>query len=65
MEQPLSRIGLAKHDGGEMIFIDADASTGIADFRFQSPARRAICGFLLHQGPSIPYNLRPGAKTHW
>ncbi len=58
----LSRIGLAKHDGGEMIFIDADASTGIADFDFNhlSPADLQL---LLHQGPSIPYNLRPGAKT--
>ncbi|HVV44224.1 MAG TPA: hypothetical protein VHC72_03440, partial [Bryobacteraceae bacterium] len=30
----ISRIGMAKHDGGEMIYIDADASTGIADFDF-------------------------------
>jgi hypothetical protein len=58
----LSRIGMAKHDGGEMIFIDADASTGIADFDFNHLSAGDLEN-LLHQGPSIPYNLRPGAKT--
>ncbi|HEX4274457.1 MAG TPA: hypothetical protein VHZ74_03830 [Bryobacteraceae bacterium] len=58
----ISRIGLAKHDGGEMIFIDADASTGVANFDF-SHLSTADLENLLHQGPSIPYNLRPGAKT--
>ena len=59
----ISRIGMARMpDGGEMIYIDADASTGVANFDFDhlSPADRKL---LLHQGPSIPYNLRPGAKT--
>jgi len=60
----LSRIGMARdpESGGEMIYIDADASTGIANFNFNrlSPTDLAA---LLHQGPSIPYNLRPGAKT--
>ncbi len=58
----ISRIGMAKHDGGEMIYIDADASTGIADFDFNHLSQTDL-GYLLHQGPSIPYNLRPGAKT--
>ena len=58
----ISRIGLAKHDGGEMIFIDADASTGIANFDFNHLSQLDLNN-LLHQGPSIPYNLRPGAKT--
>jgi hypothetical protein len=58
----ISRIGLAKHDGGEMIFIDADASTGIADFDFDHLSPLDLDN-LLHQGPSMPYNLRPGAKT--
>lgn len=58
----ISRIGMAKKDGGEMIFIDADASTGIADFDFNHLSTRDLES-LLHQGPSIPYNLRPGAKT--
>ena len=59
----ISRIGLAKDkDAGEMIFIDADASTAIADFDFNrlTPTQTE---YLDHQGPSIPYNLRPGAKT--
>ena len=59
----ISRIGMARfEDGGEMIYIDADASTGVANFDFDhlSPKDR---DFLLHQAPSIPYNLRPGAKT--
>ncbi|HWF08859.1 MAG TPA: hypothetical protein VG297_10360 [Bryobacteraceae bacterium] len=58
----ISRIGMAKKDGGEMIFIDADASTAIADFDFSHLSATDI-EYLLHQGPSIPYNLRPGAKT--
>ena len=58
----ISRIGMAVHDGGEMIFIDADASTGIANFDFNHLSATDL-GYLLHQGPSIPYNLRPGAKT--
>lgn len=58
----ISRIGMAVKDGGEMIFIDADASTGIADFDFSHLSPRNLSD-LLHQGPSIPYNLRPGAKT--
>ena len=33
------------------------------EFRFQSSHARPTCDDLLHQGPGIPYNLRPGAKT--
>jgi hypothetical protein len=58
----ISRIGMAKKDGSEMIFIDADASTGIANFNFNHLSPSDL-GHLLHEGPSIPYNLRPGAKT--
>ena len=58
----ISRIGMAKHDGGEMIFIDADASTGIANFDFNHLSAEDLA-HLSHEGPSIPYNLRPGAKT--
>ena len=59
----ISRIGLAPDkDAGEMIFIDADASTAIANFDFDhlTASQRQD---LEHQGPSIPYNIRPGAKT--
>ncbi len=54
----ISRIGMANG----MIFIDADASTGIAKFDFEhlTPAQYNI---LLHQGPGTPYVMRPGAKT--
>ncbi|HEX4138147.1 MAG TPA: hypothetical protein VHY84_26290 [Bryobacteraceae bacterium] len=58
----ISRIGMAKQDGGEMIYIDADASTGIANFNFDH-LKPVDIEYLLHQGPSIPYLLRPGAKT--
>ncbi len=59
----ISRIGLAKDkDGTEMIYIDADASTGIADFDFNHLTPRQVDD-LEHQGPGIPYNMRPGAKT--
>ena len=60
----ISRIGMA-HDpesGGEMIYIDADASTGVANFNFDHLTPKQT-EYLLHQGPAIPYNLRPGAKT--
>ena len=59
----ISRIGLAKDlDAGEMIYIDADASTAIARFDFNHLSPDNLKD-LLHQGPSLPYNLRPGAKT--
>ena len=58
----ISRIGMARDGGGEMIYIDADASTGIANFDFNHLSNTDI-GYLLHQGPGVPYNLRPGAKT--
>ncbi len=59
----ISRIGLAPDkDAGEMIFIDADASTAIANFDFNHLTPNQF-DELEHQGPGIPYNLRPGAKT--
>jgi len=60
----LSRIGLAKDadSGGEMIYIDADASTGIANFDFNHLSKTDR-EYLMHQGPALPYNIRPGAKT--
>ena len=44
------------------IFIDADASTGIASFDFEhlTPRERHE---LLEEGPALPYDIRPGAKT--
>ncbi len=60
---PISRIGLAKDkDAGEMIFIDADASTAVAHFDFNHLSADDL-GDLMHQGPGLPYVLRPGAKT--
>ncbi len=58
----ISRIGMASDGGLETIYIDADASTGIADFDFGNLSSGDREN-LLHQGPAIPYNLRPGAKT--
>lgn len=62
-----SRIGLT-HDPDpsdehpDMIFIDADASTGIANFDFDhlTPQQRHD---LLEQGPALPYAVRPGARA--
>src|SRR5205823_10734885 len=59
-----SRIAIApeKGSGAPMIFIDADASTGIANFDFKHLSEKDRQD-LLHQGPGLPYVLRPGAKT--
>lgn len=57
-----SRVALAGEPGSGMIYIDADASTGIPWFDFdhwpEADRREA-----LKLGPSLPYLLRPGAKT--
>ena len=59
----ISRIGVAKDkDAGEMIYIDADASTAIAKFDFDHLTPDQLRE-LQHQGPGVPYLLRPGAKT--
>jgi hypothetical protein len=59
-----SRIGLTQVAGTQipLIVIDGDASTGIPGFdldRLAESERRD----LLYQGPGLPYDLRPGAKT--
>jgi predicted membrane-bound spermidine synthase len=59
-----SRIAVAPERGSGMmtIFIDADASTGIANFDYGHLSERDLKD-LLYQGPGLPYVLRPGAKT--
>jgi hypothetical protein len=59
-----SRIALRPETPGgiEAIFIDADAETGIANYDFDH-LPEADRYDLLHQGASLPYNIRPGAKT--
>ncbi len=59
---PISHIGMAKDGDNEMIYIDADASTAVARFDFDR-LREDSLHDLLHQGPGLPYNIRPGAKT--
>ncbi len=44
-----------------MIFIDADASTGIANFDFNHLSAHQRHD-LLEQGPALPYAVRPGAQ---
>ena len=59
----ISRIGVAKEsDGSKTIYIDADASTGIANFDFDhlTPEQHRD---LLEQGTALPYVVRPGAKA--
>ncbi len=58
-----SRIGMVRHGelGGE-IFIDADASTFIPPFDLDHLSDRDRFK-LLHEGPGVPYLLKPGAKT--
>jgi hypothetical protein len=59
----MSRILLARDPAaGEMIYIDADASTAIAKFDFNHLSANDRRD-LMHQGPALPYALRPGAKT--
>jgi len=59
----ISRIGVGHlPDGSDIIYIDADATTGIANFDFDhlTPPQRHD---LLEQGIALPYVVRPGAKT--
>jgi len=59
-----SRIAIApyKGSGAPTIFIDADASTGIANFDFNHLSEHDRHD-LLYQGPGLPYAVRPSAKT--
>jgi hypothetical protein len=59
-----SRIAVApENDSGAMqIVIDADASTGIANFDFQHLSDKERRN-LLYEGPGLPYTVLPGAKT--
>jgi hypothetical protein len=59
-----SRIAVApdKSSGAPSVFIDADASTGIASFDLENLTGRDRQE-LLRPGPGFPYVLRPGAKT--
>ena len=59
-----SRIAIApeKGSGVPTIFIDADASTAIANFDFARLSARDRHD-LLEQGPALPYAVRPGART--
>jgi predicted membrane-bound spermidine synthase len=58
-----SRIAVTKQpDGGKLIAIDADATTGLSQFDLDNLSagdRNA----LESDGPAFPYHLRPGAKT--
>lgn len=58
-----SRIAVTKQpDGGKLIAIDADATTGLSQFDLDNLSagdRKA----LESDGPAFPYHLRPGAKT--
>lgn len=59
----LSRIGLLQQpDGGHWIVIDADASTAIAKFDFANLTAENRHDLTVY-GPSLPYAVRPGAKT--
>jgi len=49
-------------EGRDTIFIDADASTAIANFDFDHLTPRDRHD-LLEQGPALPYAVRPGART--
>jgi hypothetical protein len=59
----ISRIGVAKEsDDSKTIYIDADASTGIANFDFDHLTAEQHRD-LLEQGTALPYVVRPGAKA--
>src|SRR5262249_50513185 len=59
-----SRIAVApeKDSRAPTVFIDADASTGIANFDFEHLNDRERRD-LLYQGPGLPYMVLPGART--
>ncbi len=57
-----SRIAAAMENDSGMIFIDADASTGIANFDFQHLSEHERRD-LQYQGPGLPYMILPAAKT--
>lgn len=60
-----SRIAVTHDPTGQeqdMIFIDADASTGIANFDFNHLTAHQRHD-LLEQGPALPYAVRPGARA--
>jgi len=58
----ISRIAVKLEDGHHTIFIDADASTGIANFNY-SLLTAEDKHHLLEEGPALPYAVRPAAKT--
>ena len=57
-----SRIGLLKATNAPELYIDADASTGVAGFDLDHLTDHEKHELLYH-GPGFPYLLRPGAKT--
>jgi hypothetical protein len=57
-----SRVGVTGERGSAMMFIDADASTGIPAFDFSNLSDQDRRD-LLYQGPGLPYAFHPGAKT--
>ena len=64
-----SRIGIIRADVSWetnaywTIIIDADAGTGVSPFDWDRGLSEADRAQLIHQGPGIPYALRPDAKT--
>ena len=57
-----SRVAVTGDLGSAMMYIDADASTGIPAFDFSKLSEQDLRD-LLHQGPGLPYAFHPGAKT--
>ncbi len=62
-----SRIGIThsrdpNEEHPDLIVIDADASTGVANFDFARLTPHQLHD-LLEQGPALPYAVRPGAKA--
>jgi len=58
-----SRIAVTREpDGGKLIAIDADATTGLSQFDLDNLSEddRRVLG---SDGPAFPYHLRPGAKA--
>jgi hypothetical protein len=60
----MSRIAIApdKSSGMQLIYIDADATTGIANFDFDNLTESQRRD-LATQGPGLVYQIRPGGKT--
>jgi hypothetical protein len=59
----VTRDNVSLKSGADWAIIDADAGTPVSPFDWDRGLSAGDRARLLHQGPGLPYALRPGAKT--